>query len=198
VDAIMACSTDEGDRELIAAAQMGERSALDEFVRRHDRWVRNVVYATVANSGAIDDIVQGIWIRVWQQIGTLIDPSRWRAWLYRLARNAAIDAGQKAAGERRSRMAFLRAGHGPAKVPQPAATLMEEEQRRRVLAAIRGLPAIYREPFILRHLEDWSYAEIGEAMSLPVDTVETRLVRARRLLRAALQDLDSEQEVHSR
>jgi RNA polymerase sigma-70 factor, ECF subfamily len=194
----MAWSTDQGDRELIAAAQMGERGALDELVRRHDRWVRNVVYATVANAGAIDDIVQGVWIKVWQQIGTLIDPLRWRAWLYKLAKNAAIDAGQKAAAERRSRMALVRSGHEPVRAPSPPATLVEEEQRRRVMAAIRGLPAIYREPFILRHLEDWSYAEIGEAMSLPVDTVETRLVRARRLLRAALQDLDSEQKVQSR
>ncbi|HVP13432.1 MAG TPA: RNA polymerase sigma factor [Phycisphaerae bacterium] len=194
----MACGTDQGDRELIAAAQMGERSALDELVRRHDRWVRNVVYATTANASAIDDIVQGVWIKVWQQIGTLMEPSRWRAWLYRLAKNAAIDAGQKVAGERRSRLAFMRSRQGRASVPQPATTLMEEEQRRRVLAAIRGLPAIYREPFILRHLEDWSYAEIGEAMSLPVDTVETRLVRARRLLRAALQDSDTEQKAHAR
>jgi RNA polymerase sigma-70 factor (ECF subfamily) len=58
-----------------------------------------------------------------------------------------------------------------------------------VLEAIRGLPDIYRESFILRHVEDWSYAQIAEAMSLPVDTVETRLVRARRLLRTALRDL---------
>jgi DNA-directed RNA polymerase specialized sigma24 family protein len=36
-------------------------------------------------------------------------------------------------------------------------------------------------------MEDWSYAQIGEALGLPVDTVETRLVRARRLLRSALQ-----------
>jgi RNA polymerase sigma-70 factor, ECF subfamily len=195
---IMARSIDEGDRELIAAAQLGERSALDELVRRHDRWVRNVVYATVASPAAVDDIVQNVWIRVWRQIGTLIDPLRWRAWLYKLAKNAAIDAGQKAAGERRLRTAFLQTKRQDGRSPQPVATLMEDEERRRLMAAIRGLPAIYREPFILRHLEDWSYAEIGEAMSLPVDTVETRLVRARRLLRAALTDLDQKQEAHSR
>jgi RNA polymerase sigma-70 factor (ECF subfamily) len=177
---------------------LGERSALDELVRRHDRWVRNVVYATVASPAAVDDIVQSVWIRVWRQIGTLIDPLRWRAWLYKLAKNAAIDAGQKAAGERRLRTAFLQTRGQDRRSPQPVATLMEDEERRRLMAAIRGLPAIYREPFILRHLEDWSYAEIGEAMSLPVDTVETRLVRARRLLRAALTDLDQEQEAHSR
>jgi len=177
---------DEGDGDLIAAARQGERSALDELVRRYDRWVRNVVYATVTNAQIVDDIVQTVWLRVWQQIGTLLDPARWRAWLYKLARNAAIDAGEKAAHERKLRISYGRAEDQAARTTEPAKALIGEEERTRTLAAIRGLPAIYREPFVLRHLEDWSYAEIGEAMSLPVDTVETRLVRARRLLRAAL------------
>ena len=42
--------------------------------------------------------------------------------------------------------------------------------------------------FVLKHLEGLSYAQIGEVLGLPVDTVETRLVRARRLLREALRD----------
>ena len=53
--------------------------------------------------------------------------------------------------------------------------------------AIAGLPVLYREPFVLRVLEGWSYEQIGEALRLPKDTVETRLVRARRLLRERLQ-----------
>ena len=59
---------------------------------------------------------------------------------------------------------------------------------QRVLGAIRGLPAIYREPFILRHLEDWNYQQIAQTLGVSVEAVETRLVRARRLLREALAD----------
>ena len=59
-------------------------------------------------------------------------------------------------------------------------------QRETMLKAIGKLPEIYREPFVLKHLDGWSYAQIAEAMGLPVDTVETRLVRARRLLRQEL------------
>ena len=184
----MMVSADDGDHELIAAAQRGERSALDAFVRRHDGWVRHVVYATIGNPTAVDDIVQHVWATVWQQIGTLIDASRWRGWLYRLARNAAIDAGMKGARDRRRRSAFSYAEQTASREVDPAKALIEAEQHERVLDAIRGLPAIYREPFILRHLEDWSYAQIAEAMSMPVDTVETRLVRARRLLREALKN----------
>ena len=182
----MTITADDGDLELIAAAQQGERSALDAFVRRHQGWVRNVVYATVGNPSIVDDIVQHVWTSVWEKIGTLVDPTRWRGWLYRMAKNAAIDAGLKQARERERRVDFSSIGGPESRSSEPAKALIDAERHQQVLSAIRQLSEIYREPFILRHLNGWSYAEIGEAMSLPVDTVETRLVRARRLLRAAL------------
>ncbi len=182
----MTITADDGDLELIAAAQQGERSALDAFVRRHQGWVRNVVYATVGNPSIVDDIVQHVWTSVWEKIGTLVDPTRWRGWLYRMAKNAAIDAGLKRAREREHRVDLSSIGCPESRISDPAKALIDAERHQQVLSAIRQLSEIYREPFILRHLNGWSYAEIGEAMSLPVDTVETRLVRARRLLRAAL------------
>jgi RNA polymerase sigma-70 factor (ECF subfamily) len=189
VDAMTVLSTDDGDHHLIAAAQRGERAALDAFVRRHDRWVRGVVYAALGNRAFLDDVVQQVWTNVWRQIGTLVDPLRWRGWLYRLARNAAIDMGEKAARERRLRVSWSEEPRTSRRA-EPAAVLGEAEGHRRVIGAIQGLPPIYREPFILRHVEDWSYAQIADALGLPVDTVETRLVRARRLLRAVLADMN--------
>src|SRR5262245_50623096 len=106
VGAMSVRSMDDGDPELIVAAQRGERSALDVLVRRHDHWVRNVVYATVGDRNCVDDIVQRIWTNVWRQIGTLVEPERWRGWLYRMAKNAAIDSGLKNARERKLRVAF--------------------------------------------------------------------------------------------
>ncbi len=185
----MSMRMDDGDQALIAAAQRGERGALDAFVRRHDGWVRHVVYATVGNPHMVDDVAQHVWTTVWQQIGTLVDPERWRGWLYRTARNAAIDAGIKGSRERRQRAGIADLELTKSREADPATAAISSEQHQRVLSTIKGLPAIYREPFMLKHLEGWSYAEIGEAMSLPVDTVETRLVRARRLLRESLKDL---------
>ncbi len=181
----MALTGEDGDQTLIVAAQRGERAALDALVHRHDRWVRHVVYATVANAAVADDVMQEVWTKVWQQIHGLVEPASWRSWLYRLARHAAIDAGRAGANERRREVADLQ-DRPTAAADDPQVALCISEEHRRVLAAVKALPDIYREPFILRHLEGWSYARIGEAMSLPVDTVETRLVRARRLLRQAL------------
>ncbi len=183
----MTIGAEDADRRLIEAAQRGERRALDAFVRRHEGWVRHVVYATVGNPSIVEDIVQKVWINVWQQIGTLVEVERWRGWLYRLARNAAIDEGLRHTRERQRRRPFP-VQDSAAVAPDPARALASDEEHQRLLDKIKALPPIYREPFMLRHLEGWSYAEIGEAMSLPVETVETRLVRARRLLREALKN----------
>ncbi len=188
MDVLMAFSADDADHKLVAAAQQGERSALDLLVRRHDCWVRRVMYANVGNATFVDDIVQTVWSTVWKQIGTLADRERWRGWLYRLAKNAAIDAGQKAHRERRRRVPLLDDSAVAGRHSGPIEHIGKSERRKRVLDAIEGLPAIYREPFVLRHMEDWNYAKIGEVLSLKLDTVETRLVRARRLLRDALRD----------
>jgi RNA polymerase sigma-70 factor (ECF subfamily) len=59
----------------------------------------------------------------------------------------------------------------------------------RVRAAVRALPARYREVVVLRYLEELPIAEIGQLLDLKPNTVEVRLTRARAALRTALADL---------
>lgn len=189
-------ATEEGvgldDERLVVSARQGDRAALDSLIRRHDRWVRGVVYSTLGGPSQLDDVVQHVWTTVCQQIGTLADPARWRSWLFRLARNAAIDAGQKQSRLNRAYAPLADDASVAGDDERPITEAIASEEHQQILQAIRGLPAIYREPFVLRHMEDWSYAQIGEALDLPVDTVETRLVRARRMLRETLQSVRTE------
>ncbi len=180
------------DRPLFEALAAGDEGALAELMQRHGRWVRGVVFAVLGPVDELDDVVQKVWLTVWRRANTLDDANRWRYWLYRIAHNAAIDAGRKRQ-RRRGLWKRFTSGMRTEQAESPGNAvhqrLEQSEQHKRVLAAIHGLPEIYREPFVLRHLEDWSYRQIAEAMDLPVDTVETRLVRARRLLREALASL---------
>jgi len=181
-------ATQDADLPLIEALMRGESQALDELVRRHERWVRGVIFGLTGRPDLVDDVLQQVWTTVWQQIGTLRDPAVWRSWLYQIARRATIDAGRRWRRSRREEV--LVEGEVISRLPsseRPDHQIMAGEQHRQVMQAIKSLPAIYREPFVLKHLEGWSYAEIGKVLNLPVDTVETRLVRARRMLRETLQ-----------
>lgn len=166
-------------------APPGSASA-EVVMRQHERWLRGVIYAVTGRLDLVDDVLQEVWIRVCQQIGSVREPQRLRGWLYRVARNAAIDARR---GARRREAVPLEAVEGLVVLPSagaPPARVMRSELRENLLRAVEALPALYREPFVLRHLEGWSYARIGEVLGLSVETVETRLVRARRLLREML------------
>lgn len=175
------------ERPVIEAIQQGDAYALDELMRRHGRWVRGVIYAALGRMDEVDDVAQRVWLQVWREARRLDDISRWRPWLYRIARNAANDVlrEQQRRGRLLGGLVGQRLGRKPAAPATDHQAILDERQQA-LHAAISALPAIYREPFVLKHLEDWAYAEIGEALGLPVDTVETRLVRARRLLRERL------------
>jgi RNA polymerase sigma-70 factor (ECF subfamily) len=177
----------EALQKLVADVQRGDRPAADRLVREHDSWLRSVVYGITGRPDWVDDVVQQVWIQVWEHLDSLKDPHRLRSWLYSVARHAAIDAGE-ARRRRDGRTGSLdvlpeaAAAHNAS----PVGAVLQDELQATLLRAVQALPALYREPFVLRHLENWSYAEIGDCLGLPVETVETRLVRARRLLREML------------
>jgi RNA polymerase sigma-70 factor, ECF subfamily len=68
----------------------------------------------------------------------------------------------------------------------PEQLLMRKEDMARIDKAIEGLPFVFREVIVLREIEDLSYAQIAEAVAVPVGTVMSRLARARAMLRASL------------
>lgn len=181
-------SIDAESLRLVASARDGDRGAADALVRAHEPWLRSVVYAVTGRPELVDDVIQQVWERAWQQLGTLADPSRLRPWLYSIARHTAIDAGTAAKRERTVQRPLSGEEHHPdRRQAEPARAVVGKETQVELVRAVQALPALYREPFVLRHLEDWSYAEIGEVLGLPATSVETRLVRARRMLREMLE-----------
>lgn len=171
---------------VIEAIQQRDPDALTELMRRHGRWVRGVIFGVLGHREEVDDIAQKVWFQVWREADQLAEPARWRGWLYRIARNAATDAGRRRQVKKRLKNRLEQEAPTASAVLDPSQALIAEERHTRMLEAIASLDPLYREPFVLRHLEDWSYQEIGDVLGLPVDTVETRLTRARRKLREKL------------
>src|SRR5690606_937842 len=89
------------ERPVIEAIQQGDPHALAELMERHDGWVRGVILAALGRVDEVDDVAQRVWMQVWREAHKLDDPARWRVWLYRVARNAATDAGRRHQRRRR-------------------------------------------------------------------------------------------------
>ncbi|MBI1826904.1 MAG: sigma-70 family RNA polymerase sigma factor [Planctomycetes bacterium] len=184
----------DAEAPVIDAIRGGDRFAFDDLVRRWNRWVRGIVFGVIARPEDVDDVTQQVWSSVWTRIGELRDTRAWKSWLFRLARNAAVDAGREMS-RRRQRIGPLgeNVDH-PALTASPEVVAMLDERQRKVIDAIRSLPPLYREPFALRHMNGWSYQQIADLLQMPVDSIETRLVRARRLLRDALKDIGNSEQ----
>ncbi len=186
-DAIHApCNEYDPEEPVIEAIAQRDRFAFEEFVRRNSGWVRSVAFGVLGNAEDLDDVCQCIWKNVWNKTQTITETSKWKSWLYIIARNVAVDSGRERTRRRRMASRLLSESNGPASAGSASERAIREERKAVVFDAIARLPALYREPFVLRHLEEMSYKQISDVMSLPVDTVETRLVRARRMLRDAL------------
>jgi len=180
---------DEVERPVIEAIQRGDAHAMNEFVHRNTQWVRSVIFGVLGRTSDVDDVTQRVWLKVWREAPRLEDPSRWRLWVYRIARNTATDAGRALKrGREALEQVADRALRAPVSNPPPDVEAAAREQQALMLEAIASLPELYREPFVLKHAEGMSYRQIGDLLGLPTDTVETRLVRARRMLRERLGD----------
>jgi len=117
-------------------------------------------------------------------------PSDWAAWLTRVVVNACRD--------RRRAGWWIRFRRWTDRVeelalstpdPDPADATARRETRRQIWLAFRELPARQREVFVLRHVEEYSTAEVADALGLSSGSVKRHLFRAIRRLREALGDV---------
>jgi len=107
---------------------------------------------------------------------------RIRPWLLTIVRNTFYTWLKK---ERPVELAesFEEQAHGgPDEAADPQALALRNADRRVLATAIERLPRDYREPLILREMEDFSYKEIGALLEIPIGTVMSRLARARKQL----------------
>jgi RNA polymerase sigma-70 factor (ECF subfamily) len=150
----------------------------------HRRWVAAILLAYKPRWADLDDLLQEVALAVVRHGGELRDPSAVKPWL----RSVAINAARAAARSGNVRQAYLESLRGERfeGVSTDGGGLETEEESSRVLREAMELPEGYREPLILKALRDLSYRQIGEVLGLPETTVETRIARARRMLRERL------------
>lgn len=179
-------------RALVERARTGDGRALDLLWRSHRRWVAAIVIAHRPRTVDVDDLMQEVAVKFLDKIDTLRDPEAFRPWLRRIVLNVC----RGTARGLKPTLTLVERGDGPGGLPgrgevaTPAAgaprgdeVAATDDAARHVLAQALTLPPEYREPLLLRCLRSLSYQQIGELLDLPVTTIETRLARARRMLR---------------
>lgn len=138
--------------------------------------------SVVRDPALAEDVAQETLIKAWQAISTFRGDASLRSWVLRIAHNQAISTLRK----RRDVL------QDPAELPErPVTSSVEQRVEQRAAlesfeAALGQLDELSRSIVVLRELEHLSYDDIADTLDLPLSTVKTRLLRARRLLANAL------------
>ncbi len=142
-----------------------------------------------------EDLVQETCLRAFQALDQLKHPGTAKVWVFAILRSVFLrQAKQRAAQpvpadlEDLDGLAFAPEG---LRVVLERAGPLEEALLQEVRVATLGLPLAYREAIILAHVGGFSYREMAQILEVPLGTVMSRLFRARRMLRTALQGAEA-------
>jgi RNA polymerase sigma-70 factor (ECF subfamily) len=182
------------ERAWIEACQRGDLSGLEGLYGRYHRQLYAYLVAMLRSQHAAEDVVQDIFVKLHKQIGSYRFQSPFHHWLFRLARNQAIDHLRREKVRRVSSLDEEPVEGSPLRERVPAkgrdaqGQLLAGEKAAAIRSAVQALPPAFREVVLLREWEDLAYEDIAAQLGLSVGTVKSRLFRARSLLEKALKD----------
>jgi RNA polymerase sigma-70 factor (ECF subfamily) len=176
-----------------------DEHALTELSSLYGQKIFQLAFRYLRNHEDAEEVVQDVLLKVFRKIEMFRGDSALSSWIYRITFNTAMSRLRRTKATRQAELTELTIG--PSLADDEAGAIdpadwsnMADEQalrrqmRERVVAAIGDLPAIYREPVILRDLRGLSTEEASSQLRVKDQTLKSRLHRGRMLLRERLAD----------
>ncbi len=185
------------DNDLINSALSGDQSAYTLLMLKYKEGVTlyvNEFIGTLKNTDGIielaeepQDIVQEAFHKAFQALPTYNPQYKFSTWLYNIARNIAIDYSRKRKISIGANLTpdnlkdIANIGSGIKNSPEDK--LISSQEYRTLIEMIESLEEKYRKPAILRFIREYEYNEIAQELNLELNTVKTRLKRAKEMLK---------------
>jgi len=176
------------DRDLVEAAQRGDREAYVDLIRPRHRRLFAIAQRILRDVDRAEDALQDTLVIAWRDLRGLRDPDRFDAWLDRVLVRESIDHASRE--RRRVTNLLVLPVDGPVG-PDPVLTVADRDQLER---GFRRLSPDQRAILVLHHYAGYSPSEIAETLGIPAGTARSRLHNAHRAMRAAL-DADDRSQV---
>src|SRR5215475_14540559 len=171
----------EFDRELIARAKVGDRSACEAIVDQFAPMVFRLISRFFRMREDVEDLAQDVFLKVFARIDQVRPDENFPGWLARVTVNTCYDELRKA---RRRKLAMET--YGPEAANEPSVAPLEPDSFGKARLAVQRLDPKLRIPLLLKEVEEMSVEEIARSMGLTETNVKVRLFRARKKLAAML------------
>ena len=179
---------EQDDRQLVKASQQGDQDAFALLVQRHQRFVFNLSLRMVQDYEDASEVTQEAFLAAWQGLPSFRGEARFATWLYRIAYHCCLRQLERRQRER-DLQAIIEAEQTREEMhrEQRAQDILEQRDRQTMVREqMEHLPTKYRSVLILRHLQEMTYEEMADILSVPIGTIKTHLFRARHLLKERL------------
>lgn len=183
------------DDMLVVMARVRDEAAIRELIRRNNQRLFRAARAVLRNDAEAEDVVQETYVKAFTKLDDFEGRAAFSTWLTRIAINEAL-------GRRRRRRPTVELdavetaeGRGAELIPfpgsavplDPEASAGRAEIAHLLTELVDSLPEPFRIVFVLREVEELSTEEVAQHLSIKPATVKTRLFRARKLLREAVE-----------
>lgn len=174
-------------QELVLNASNGDRSSFDALVQLYNKKLTSIAKYYVQDEAG--DIVQQVWLKIWQKYEYLKEVRNIESWLFQVTRYQCLGYLRNKSSKKRKAStisfdenyelidAFISSDDTPEKA------VIKDEASKALRKYISGLDEIYALPIDLYYLEGFTIAEISQHMDLPASTIKWRLYSGRQLLK---------------
>jgi RNA polymerase sigma-70 factor (ECF subfamily) len=169
--------------ELLSALRGGDRGAFETLFRSWYSRLADYAFRVCGSRDGAEDVVQDVFIAVWQRRDSLPDAGKIPSYLHRAVRNRALN---QIRDRKTADRAFEQAASDPDESPHADAEVLERELGEAIEQALAELPPRTREVFQLSRQQGLTYQQIAQTLEISVKTVETLMGRGLRALRDKL------------
>lgn len=190
--------TDLTDVQLVEMALAGSQAAFFTLYARYRVGVCAHIARIVQDQEELEDICNETFEKAFKQISTFRTDAKFSTWILTIARNTALDHKDKENTRLKSidSSSMGRDDSPVAAIPDGSMSPEEEIIRSQIhdkfIATVEGLPELYREIAMLCFVENMKYEDIAEKTGVPVNTVKTRIRRAKDMITEVMQNEEEE------
>lgn len=165
------------DLDLLRRYADGDPAAFDQIVERYERRVFSIALRMCGNREDARDVTQDVFVNALRALRRFRGEAQLGTWFHRVAVNASLDMLRRA--KTRPTAPLEAAGDAPASDPGPDVEAERAQRAAAVHTALAKISDEHRAVLVLYEIEGLDYAEVADALGVPVGTVKSRIHRAR-------------------
>jgi RNA polymerase sigma-70 factor (ECF subfamily) len=155
---------------------------IDQLMQEYSDDILHLVYTYVKNRTTAEDLTQEIFLKCYEKLNQFNQQATLKTWVYRIASNHCKDY-LRSWHYRKITLSDKILDYIPSKSKQVEEEIISNSEENILTNAVMNLPLKYREVVFLHYYEELSLAEISKITTVNINTIKTRLKRAKELLK---------------